>query len=27
MEFSHYEGMPENLSREILEKVTGKAFN
>ena len=24
MEFSHYEGMPDNLSREILEKVTGK---
>jgi elongation factor G len=26
MEFSHYEPMPENLAREILEKVTGKAF-
>jgi elongation factor G len=26
MEFSHYEAMPENLSREILEKVTGKAY-
>ena len=24
MEFSHYEAMPENLAREILEKVTGK---
>ncbi|MCK5136564.1 MAG: elongation factor G [Bacteroidales bacterium] len=24
MEFSHYEGMPENLAKEILEKVTGK---
>jgi elongation factor G len=24
MEFSHYEPMPENLSKEILEKVTGK---
>jgi elongation factor G len=26
MEFSHYEAMPDNLAREILEKVTGKAF-
>jgi elongation factor G len=26
MEFSHYEEMPENLAREVLEKVTGKAF-
>ena len=26
MEFSHYEALPENLSRELLEKVTGKAF-
>jgi elongation factor G len=26
MEFSHYEAMPENLAREILEKVTGKAI-
>ncbi len=26
MEFSHYEGMPDNLSKEILEKVTGKSF-
>ncbi|MCK4990501.1 MAG: elongation factor G, partial [Bacteroidales bacterium] len=24
MEFSHYEGMPDNLSKEILEEVTGK---
>ncbi len=24
MEFSHYEGMPENLAKELLEKVTGK---
>ncbi len=24
MEFSHYEPMPENLAREVLEKVTGK---
>lgn len=26
MEFSHYEPMPGNLAKEILEKVTGKAF-
>jgi elongation factor G len=26
MEFSHYEAMPENLARDVLEKVTGKAF-
>jgi elongation factor G len=24
MEFSHYEPMPENLAREVLEKVTGR---
>ena len=24
MEFSHYEKMPNNLSKEILEQVTGK---
>jgi elongation factor G len=26
MEFSHYQGMPDNLSKEILEKITGKAI-
>jgi elongation factor G len=26
MEFSHYEQMPPNLAREILEKVTGKSL-
>ena len=26
MEFSHYESMPEELSREVLEKVTGKSM-
>ncbi|MDF1575626.1 MAG: elongation factor G [Bacteroidales bacterium] len=26
MEFSHYEQMPPNLSREVLEKVTGKSL-
>jgi elongation factor G len=26
MEFSHYEQMPPNLSKEILEKVTGKSL-
>jgi len=26
MEFSHYEAMPEELAREILEKVTGKSM-
>ena len=26
MEFSHYEAMPPNLSKEVLEKVTGKAL-
>jgi len=24
MEFSHYERMPNNLAKEVLEKVTGK---
>jgi elongation factor G len=26
MEFSHYEQMPANLAKEILEKVTGKSL-
>ena len=26
MEFSHYEAMPEELAREVLEKVTGKSL-
>lgn len=26
MEFSHYERMPQNLAKEVLEKVTGKAL-
>jgi len=27
MEFSHYQAMPENLAKEILEKATGKALS
>ncbi len=27
MEFSHYERMPQNLAKEVLEKVTGKALS
>ena len=27
MEFSHYEAMPVNMAREVLEKVTGKALS
>jgi elongation factor G len=27
MEFSHYEAMPTNMAREVLEKVTGKALS
>ena len=27
MEFSHYEPMPDNLAKEVLEKVTGKALS
>jgi len=27
MEFSHYEAMPPNLAKEVLETVTGKALS